>query len=86
MNWSIKIISKTLMTKISHISWGGYDKGFYGMQISIRVERIFFYRINSDKLNFFNNYCRNLLLALGFWFDFQQQNLKINKWHYYFTI
>ena len=31
MNWLIKIISKTLMTKISHISWGGYDKGFYGM-------------------------------------------------------
>ena len=40
MNWEIKIISKTLMTKISHISWGvttkgvtkkrGYDKGFYG--------------------------------------------------------
>ena len=34
MNWTIKIISKTLMTKISHISWGGYvkggyDKGFY---------------------------------------------------------
>ena len=27
MNWEIKIISKTLMTKIS---WGGYDKGFYG--------------------------------------------------------
>ena len=22
MNWAIKIISKTLMTKISHISWG----------------------------------------------------------------
>ena len=30
MNWAIKIISKTLMTKITHISWGGYDKGFYG--------------------------------------------------------
>ena len=27
MNWEIKIISKTLMTKISHISWGGYNKG-----------------------------------------------------------
>ena len=31
-----KIISKALMTKISHISWGlrqrrGYDKGFYGI-------------------------------------------------------
>ena len=38
MNWEIKIISKTLMTKISHISWrgydkGGYDKGFYGILI-----------------------------------------------------
>ena len=29
MNWAIKIISKTLMTKISYISWGGYDKGGY---------------------------------------------------------
>ena len=27
MNWAIKIISKTLMTKISHISWASYDKG-----------------------------------------------------------
>ena len=38
MNWTIKIISKTLMTKISHVSWrvptkGGYDKGFYGNYI-----------------------------------------------------
>ena len=35
MNWAIKIILKTLMTKISRISWGlrqgGYDKGFYGI-------------------------------------------------------
>ena len=30
MNWAIKIIPKSLMTKISSISWGGYDKGFYG--------------------------------------------------------
>ena len=30
MNWKIKIIWKTLITKISHISWEGYDKGFYG--------------------------------------------------------
>ena len=22
---------KTLMTKMLHISWGGYDKGFYGI-------------------------------------------------------
>ena len=29
MNWAIKIISKAFMTKISHISWGGYDKGDY---------------------------------------------------------
>ena len=39
MKWGIKIISKTLMTNISHISWwwcynkGGYDKGFYGNEI-----------------------------------------------------
>ena len=30
MNWAIKIISKILMTEIFPISWGGYDKGFYG--------------------------------------------------------
>ena len=28
MNWAIKIISKTLMTKISHISWGVTTKAF----------------------------------------------------------
>ena len=33
MNWTIKIISKTLMTRISHISWGGYDKSFYGKHL-----------------------------------------------------
>ena len=47
MNWAIKIILKTLMTKISHISWGvttkgvttkgGYDKGFYGNRIKYRL-------------------------------------------------
>ena len=35
MNWVIKITSKVLMTKISHISWGGYDKGFYGNKNNI---------------------------------------------------
>ena len=30
MNWAINMISKSLMAKISHVSWGGYDKGFYG--------------------------------------------------------
>ena len=34
MNWAIRIISNTLMTKISHVWWGGfykrgYDKGFF---------------------------------------------------------
>ena len=33
MNRAIKIISKTWMTKISHISWGGYDKAFYGITL-----------------------------------------------------
>ena len=27
MNWAIKIISKTLMTEISHILWGVTTKG-----------------------------------------------------------
>ena len=35
MNWAIKIISKTLMTKISHISWGGYDNCFYGINTTV---------------------------------------------------
>ena len=35
MKWTIKINSKTLMTKVSHISWGGYDKGFYGNTFDI---------------------------------------------------
>ena len=35
MNWLIKTISKTLMTEISHISWGGYDKGFYGNEFEL---------------------------------------------------
>ena len=25
------------MTKISHISWGGYDKGFYGIAICFYI-------------------------------------------------
>ena len=35
MNWAIKIILKTLITKISHISWFGYDRSFYGIFLSI---------------------------------------------------
>ena len=35
MNLAIKIISKTLITKIFLISWGGYDKGFYGIKFNI---------------------------------------------------
>ena len=42
MNWTIKIISKTLMTKISHISWGGYDKGFYGNKINMIQDGILY--------------------------------------------
>ena len=34
MNWAIKIISKKLMAKISHIPRGGYDKGFFGNNIN----------------------------------------------------
>ena len=45
MNWAIKIISKTLMTKISHVSRGGYDKeggydkGFYGIKFCTILSR-----------------------------------------------
>ena len=41
MNWAIKIISKTLMTKISYISWGDYDKGFYGNMLSYKYVLIY---------------------------------------------
>ena len=34
MNYAIKIFLKALMTEISHISWGDYDKGFYGTKNS----------------------------------------------------
>ena len=50
MNWAIKIFSKTLMTKISHISWegydkggydkGGYDKGFYVIKFWLFIDEI----------------------------------------------
>ena len=32
------MISKSLMTKISHVSWGGYDKGFYGIISRLAIE------------------------------------------------
>ena len=46
MKWAIKIISKTLMIKISYISWGGYDKGgydkgFYGIMLKNLLKRHF---------------------------------------------
>ena len=52
MNWAIKIILKTLMTKISHISWGvmtkgGYDKGFYGTYFDWFL--LFFYEAWDDR-------------------------------------
>ena len=28
------------MAKISHISWGGYDKGFYGNKINYKIIQI----------------------------------------------
>ena len=40
MNWAIKIISKTYMTKILHISWRGYDKGFYGIIQDKKLKRL----------------------------------------------
>ena len=48
MNWAIKIITKTLMTKISLISWGGYDKGgydkgFYGNVFILSSFKHYFY-------------------------------------------
>ena len=41
MNWAIKIISKILMNKISHISWGGYDKGFYGIHVHMFILKLY---------------------------------------------
>ena len=37
MNWEIKIISKILMIKISHISWGSYDKGFTIISVNLNI-------------------------------------------------
>ena len=38
MNWAIKIISKTLMDKISHISWGVTTKAFT-VSMSLNLDR-----------------------------------------------
>ena len=62
MNWAIKIISKTLMTKILHILWGGYDKGgydkgFYG--ILIKICKLYLY---SNLRNFIER-CHNVLIS-----------------------
>ena len=43
MNWAIQIISKTLMIKISRVSWGGYDKGFYGIWFTKCLSSISFF-------------------------------------------
>ena len=51
MNWAIKIISKTLMTKISHVSWGGYDKGFYGKSIIFIILNSLRIKINLINFN-----------------------------------
>ena len=51
MNWVIKIISKALMTKISHTSWGSYDKGFYGNILYI-ANKIWLLFKDEDFLNF----------------------------------
>ena len=53
MNWAIKIILKTLMTKISHISWGGYDKGGLRQRL-LRylfwlIPAVFFYEAWDDR-------------------------------------
>ena len=39
------------MTKISHISWGGYDKGFYGITSYIYCFKIANYaKINTNEI------------------------------------
>ena len=38
------------MTKIPHISWGGYDKGFYG-NVSVLIKDIAKYKIEKWNLN-----------------------------------
>ena len=51
MNWAIKIILKTLMTKISHISWGGYAKGFYGNTYYFNTKSIFWVCLIFNSIN-----------------------------------
>ena len=68
MNLAIKIISKKLMTKISHISRGGYDKGFYGIRNLI-----------SQNKWIFNTFVTNMLIINStlkdIWFTFGMQYL-----------
>ena len=52
MNWAIKIISKTLMTKILHISWGVTTKAFTAMHWqNSSIKNIKIHGLNS-KYNF----------------------------------
>ena len=71
MNWNIKIISKTLMIKISHISWGvttkafmvkhSQDKELYQVQ-KLRVTLWACYQIENKQNNIFSKKlkCKNV--------------------------
>ena len=52
------------MTKISHISWGGYDKGFYGIFVR-NWTLIYILHSNNEDVSFHQNYIQVLELVLS---------------------
>ena len=64
MNWAIKIISKTLMTKISHISWGGYDKGFCDILVQNLLFNISLLSKHENPKPFIKNYFINTFFLI----------------------
>ena len=65
MNWAIKIISKTLMTKISHISWRVTTKGATTKAFTV-------FTFDLGDVNFL--FCELSLKLVQFWFLFILNN------------
>ena len=58
MNWTIKIISKTLMTEIPHISWGVTTKGVTTKGVTTKAFMVMLL-INQFYLDIWVNLCIN---------------------------
>ena len=81
MNWAIKIISKTLMIKISNISWGGYDKGgydkgFYGKNFSFHLGQLVIFSIY-----FLLNKSSDILFISSLSIEFERKHIDISLVH-----